>query len=156
MKWLRFLILGVGTLYNQRADAQCRILNWSQELTIRPSESTAVVADTANQITSIESRGVLSKYLIVHYAHAKRKLLLKNSIWGFVDSRQAVWRSYKKELFLVLNYNGSWVEYAIERPIRTRLSATYQAVMYSRTLDSKIKSTWTDAIKDVPPGYIVR
>src|SRR4051812_36419877 len=121
MNWLKFLILGVSILTSQRVDAQCRLLYWSQELTTKPSQSMAIVADTANQITSVESRGALSKYLIVHYAHAKRKLLLKNSIWGFVDSRQAVWRSYKKELFLVLNYNGGWVEYAIERPVRTRL-----------------------------------
>ncbi|WP_460938710.1 hypothetical protein [Spirosoma humi] len=156
MNWLRFLILGTGTLSGQWVDAQCRILYRSQELVVQPDQYVAIIPDTAAQITAIESRGVLSKYLLVHYAHAKRKLLLKSSIWGFVDSRQAVWRSYNKELFLVLNYNSSWVEYAIERPVGTRLSATYPAVMYSRTLDSEIKSTWNDAIKDVSPGYIVR
>jgi len=156
MYWLRFLILGVGILSGQWVDAQCRILYRSQEFPLKSDQNTAIIPDTAGQITAIESRGVLSNYLVVHYAHAKRKLLLKNSIWGFIDSRQAVWRSYHKELFLVLRYNTSWVEYAIERPVGTRLSATYPAVMYSRTLDSKIKSTWGDAMKDVPPGYIIR
>lgn len=156
MYWLQFLILGVGLLSGQQVDAQCRILYRSQDLTIKPDQNRAIVADTANQIIAVESRGALSKYLIVRYAHAKRKLLLKNSIWGFVDSHQAVWRSYNKELFLVLKYNSSWIEYAIERPVGTRLSVTYPAVMYSRTLDSKIKSTWGDAMKDIPPGYIIR
>lgn len=156
MYWLRLLLLGVGILSGQWVDAQCRILYRSQEFPLKSDQNIAITPDTANQITAIESRGVLSNYLIVHYAHAKRKLLLKNSIWGFVDSHHTVWRSYRKELFLVLKYTSSWVEYAIERPVGTRLSATYPAVMYSRTLDSKIKSTWGDAMKDVPPGYIVR
>ncbi|GAB4043255.1 hypothetical protein [Spirosoma litoris] len=150
MNWLRLIPLLLGLLYSQQTDAQYRILYRSQDLSIRPD-----LPDTADQITAIESRGALSKYLIVRYAHAKRQLLLKSSIWGFIDSRQAVWRSYKKELFLLLKYNNNWVEYAIERPIATRLSAMYPAIMYSRTLDSKIKSNWGDAMKDVPPGFVV-
>jgi hypothetical protein len=156
MNWLRLLILLQGILYNQLANAQCRILYRSQDLLNIPDQNKVITPDTSNPITDIESRGVLSKYLVVRYAHARRKLMPKKSIWGFVDSHQAVWRSYHKELFLVLKYNGGWVEYAIERPVRTRLTALYWAVMYSRTLDSKIKSTWTDAMKDVPAGYIAR
>ncbi|GAB4038141.1 hypothetical protein GCM10028774_35430 [Spirosoma jeollabukense] len=114
------------------------------------------MADTLDQITSIESRGAMSKYLIVRYAHSKRKLIPKNSIWGFIDSRKAVWRSYEKELFLVIKNNGGWVEYAVNRPVRTRLTAMHGAIMYSRTLDSRIRSNWSDAMADVPKGYIVR
>ncbi|WP_461114841.1 hypothetical protein [Spirosoma jeollabukense] len=154
MNSLRLVFLLLGIWYGQLASAQCRILYHSQDIAVTPVQD--VMADTLDQITSIESRGAMSKYLIVRYAHSKRKLIPKNSIWGFIDSRKAVWRSYEKELFLVIKNNGGWVEYAVNRPVRTRLTAMHGAIMYSRTLDSRIRSNWSDAMADVPKGYIVR
>ncbi|CAN5284325.1 hypothetical protein BH09BAC4_BH09BAC4_26270 [soil metagenome] len=153
MNSLRLVFLLLGVVYGQLTNAQCRLLYHSQDLIITPDQD--VVPDTTDQITSIESRGALSKYLIVHYAHSRRKLIAKTSIWGYVDSRNAVWRSYEKELFLVIKNNGGWIEYAVNRPVRTRLTAMHGAIMYSRTLDSDIKSNWADAMADVPKGYIV-
>lgn len=135
--------------------AQYRILYRSQDLTTRSDQDTVIYSDTTDRITAIESRGILSKYLIVRYAHSKRKLIAKNAIWGFIDPRGAIWRSFEKELFLVIKYNGGWVEYVIERPVRIRLTPTYGAIMYSRTLDSKIRLVWSDAMADAPLGYIV-
>lgn len=153
MNSLRLVFLFLGIVYGQLANAQCKLLYHSQDLPVTPDQD--VVPDTTDQITSIESRGTLSKYLIVHYAHSRRKLIPKNSIWGYVDNRKAIWRSYEKELFLVIKNNGGWVEYAVNRPVRTRLTAMHGAIMYSRTLDSDIKSNWADAMADVPKGYIV-
>ncbi|GAB4017517.1 hypothetical protein GCM10028808_49110 [Spirosoma migulaei] len=146
-----YLFLVLACLFGKPVSAQWRLLYHSQDINKQQDTS-----HTTNQITSIESRGVLSKYLVVQYAQIKRKLIAKKSVWGLVDGQGAIWRSYQKELFLVLRYNGGWVEYVVNRPVRTRLTATYAASMYSRTLDSKITSSWTKAMEEIPPGHISR
>lgn len=151
MKSSVYLFFLLASLAGKSVSAQWRLLQHSQDMYRQQ-----VVPDSANQITAIDSRGVLSKYLVVHFAHAKRQLVAKKAVWGFIDGQGATWRSYQKELFLVLRYNGGWVEYAVNRPVRTRLTATYAATMYSRTLDSKITSSWTKAMADSPPGHISR
>lgn len=156
MNWLRFLTLVTVVLHSQQINAQCKLIYHSKDLSINSYQSETTVVDTAAQITAVESRGVLSNYLILRYGQSRRKLILKNSIWGFIDSHQAIWRSYQKELFLVRTYNTNWVEYIIQRPIGTRLTAVHEEVMYSRTLDSKIEATWSNAMKDVLPGYLIR
>jgi hypothetical protein len=149
MKARVYLFLLLAGLSVEPVSAQWRLLLRSQD--IDPQQA---IPDSTNQITGIESRGIMSKYLVVHYAHAKRALIAKKAVWGFVDGQGAIWRSYQKELFLVLRDNGGWVEYAVNRPLRTRLTATYAATMYSRTLDSKITSSWTKAMEAIPPGHI--
>ncbi|OJW70908.1 MAG: hypothetical protein BGO59_32295 [Spirosoma sp. 48-14] len=138
-------------LISQPIHAQWRLLFQSQDI-YQPSNR-ATPSDT---ITAIESRGVLSKYLIIRYRHSRRRLMAKDSVWGFVDGYGTIWRSYEKELFVLVDFNGGWVNYAINRPVRTRLSAMYWAPMYSRTLDSKIKSSWSEAMADIPAGHILR
>ncbi|MFD2936352.1 hypothetical protein [Spirosoma flavum] len=154
MKAKRSLLLVLAILASQPIYAQWRLLFRSQD--IQQTLNLMTLTDSANSIMAIESRGVLSKYLIVRYSRSKRKLVAKDSIWGFVDGNGAIWRCYEKELFLVINSNRGWVNYAINRPVGTRLTAMYGARMYSRTLDSKIKSNWSEAMADIPQGYILR
>ncbi len=154
MKSIYVLLLVFSCLVSQPIQAQWRLLFRSQDIRQTPDATT--LTDTLNSITAIESRGVLSKYLIVRYRHSRRRLIAKDSVWGFVDGYGTIWRSYEKELFVVTDFNGGWVQYAINRPVRTRLSAMYWAPMYSRTLDSKIKSSWSEAMADVPAGHMLR
>ncbi|MVM32084.1 hypothetical protein GO755_18690 [Spirosoma sp. HMF4905] len=156
MNPLLFLVLLAGLLKIQQANAQCKIIYRSQDLTVRTDQDLVARPDTGNHITSIESRGILSKYLVVHYEHTKRALIPKKEIWGYIDSQKTAWRSYQKELFRVIKYNEGWVEYVINRPVGTRLTPTYNAVMYSRTLDSPIRTNWSQAMADVPLGHIIR
>lgn len=156
MNRLLLLVLLVGVLTMQQASAQCKLIYRSQELTVRADPDLVAKPDTGNQIVSIESRGVLSKYLVVHYEHLQRALVPKDEVWGYVDDQHTAWRSYHKELFRVIKYNGGWVEYVINRPVGTRLTPTYYAVMYSRTLDSPIRANWSQAMADVPLGHIIR
>ena len=116
---------------SQPIKAQCTIIYQSQDLTNGPD-------------------------LIVRYEHDKRKLVSKKSVWGYIDKYRNIWRSYDKELFLVVKCDGGWIEYLIDRPVKARLTASYKAVMYSRTLDSKIDSNWSKAMSDAPFGFIVR
>lgn len=154
----RILLLGllVGLLNVQQVSAQCKLIYRSQELTARVNQDALIRSDTSDQITAIESRGVLSKYLVVHYEHIQRALVPKKEVWGYIDNKNTAWRSYQKELFQVVKYNGGWVEYVINRPVGTRLTPTYYAVMYSRTLDSPIRANWAQAMSDVPLGHVAR
>lgn len=141
---LLWLLLG-GT---QVACAQWRLLYRSEDLAIQP--------DSVSDISSIESRGTMSKYLIVRHYNRKRELVPKSAVWGYVDNENGVWRSYDRELYRIIYYNGGWVEYSINRMVSARSFALYKAVMYSRNLDSKIKASWLQAMADAPPGHIVR
>lgn len=98
----------------------------------------------------------MSKYLIVRHYNRKRELVPKSAVWGYVDNENGVWRSYDRELYRIIYYNGGWVEYSINRMVSARSFALYKAVMYSRNLDSKIKASWLQAMADAPPGHIVR
>lgn len=114
--------------------------------------------ETVNPIILIERRGELSRFLIVRYAHSKRKLVDKRSIWGFTDSTNAVWRYADGDLCRVVNYDGAGVKYAIYRTyarLRTSRPEVYYTPGYSHTLDSKIKATWGEAMEDIPTGHIL-
>ena len=145
--WVICLLTGLLTV-SQPIKAQCTIVYQSQDLMNGP--------DSTSEVSAVESRGALSKYLIVRYVHNRRKLVPKKAVWGYIDKYRNIWRSYDKELFLVIKCSGGWIEYVIDRPVKTKLTASYKAVMYSRTLDSKIESNWSKAMADAPFGFIVR
>lgn len=135
--------------------AQWRLLVKSQDVfkTPEPADSGA----PANPITLIEPRGELSKYLIVRYAHSKRALIRKSSVWGFADSTNAIWRVYKNDLCRVMRYNDTWVEYGIYRSRSTRNGPTvWYEPGFSRSLDGKVWNRWSEAMADTPPGRIGR
>ncbi|QJD80677.1 hypothetical protein [Spirosoma rhododendri] len=136
------------------ARAQWRLFYQSQDLFRRAVPS--VPSDNADPIVLIEPRGELSKYLIVRYAHSKRALVLKKSVWGFSDSTNVIWRVYRNDLCRVTKYNDTWVEYGLYRSRSTRggLSIWYEPG-FSRGLDGKIWSRWSEAMADAPPGHIV-
>ena len=113
-------------------------------------------ADTTNPIVLIEPRGIFSKYMIVRYAHSKRKLVAKKSIWGYADSTNVIWRCTDNNLCLLLGYNSVWADYAVyHRSNRGRSPVIWFERGYSRTLDSKVRDHWSDAMEDVPAGYVL-
>lgn len=134
--------------------AQWRLLVKSQDAfkTPVPADSNALV----NPIVFVEPRGELSKYLIVRYARSKRALVLKNSVWGFADSTNAIWRVYKNDLCRVVRHNDTWVEYGIYRSRSTRNGPmVWYEPGFSRGLDGKIWNRWSEAMADALPGHIV-
>lgn len=138
--------------------AQWRIIHKSGDIDSVYVANKAAPLDTINPIILIEPRGVLSKFLIVRYAHSRRKLIAKKSVWGFTDSTNAVWRYYNGDLCRVVNCTGSGVDYAIYRTYarsRTSRPEVYYVAGYSRTLDSKIEATWEKAMEDIPPNFIL-
>lgn len=153
MKARTALCLVFLVLIHQPIYAQWRLLHKSQDI-IQPIDTTTN-ADLADPITLIEPRGEWSKYLIVRYAHSKRKLVPKKQIWGFTDSTKAIWRYYNNNLCRVMKYNGTWVEYAIycSRSNRNGRPTIWYEPGYSRSLDSKIWSNWSAAMADIPAGF---
>ena len=152
MNAFRLFLLVAGLFFSLSAEAQWRLLYQSQDILVEAS-------DTMPSIDFIESRGTLSKYAIVHFSNRPKALVLKKSFWGFIDGRNRTWRSYQREFYLITSFNGGWVEYVINRiGINTRSGSQYNTLQrtYSRTLDSRISSVWSDAMSDVPPNYILR
>ncbi|GAB2541497.1 hypothetical protein [Spirosoma aerophilum] len=149
MRSFRIILFVIGLSLSQATRAQWRLLYKSQDI-VAPG------ADTALSITSIESRGLFSKYLVVRSDNQPKSLVLKNAVWGYVDGNNRVWRSYDKDSYLLVKYNGGWAEYAINRFVSGTSFRTYMQPMYSRTLDSPIHSTWQAAMKDVPPSFILK
>jgi hypothetical protein len=150
-----FLLL-VGLVWTvPSAQAQWRLFYQSQALFQTPVHS--VPATDVDPIVLIEPRGELSKYLIVRYAHSKRALVLKKSVWGFADSTNVIWRVYRNDLCRVTKYNGTWVEYGIYRSRSTRNGRpiVWYEPGFSRSLDGKIWSRWSEAMADAPPGHVV-
>ncbi|MVM30170.1 hypothetical protein GO755_09005 [Spirosoma sp. HMF4905] len=145
----RFLLLLVCITLSQGVQAQWRLIYTSKDILAEES-------DTIHKITSIHSRGALSKYLIVHSSDQSKKRVLKKDIWGYIDGDNKLWRSYNKEFYMVTNYNGGWVEYAITRLVPDRPSQSFNLLLYSRTLDSRVYSNWMKAMGDLPQNYIVR
>ena len=152
MKILHFLLLLILLLLTQKAEAQLRLVYRSQDLIAEP--------DSGEHIKSIESRGALSKYITVCYVDNTKTLIPKKEIWGYVGVNKEIWRSYKKEFYRVVNYNSYWVEYVIDRLVQSERSRkeynTYSMTVYSRTLDSSIYLTWSEAMADIPPTFILR
>ncbi|AKD56640.1 hypothetical protein [Spirosoma radiotolerans] len=151
MNFLKVFALIGGLIFCNAVNAQWRLLQKSQDILIEP--------DTTNKIELIVSRGSFSKYLIVSYFNGEKKLVLKKEIWGYVDDKKEIWRSYKKEFYRVIKYNGGWVEYAVDRSIqssRLRSYGVYSLLLYSRTLDSSIHTNWSEAMSDIPSTYILR
>ncbi|PRY37555.1 hypothetical protein CLV58_11024 [Spirosoma oryzae] len=155
MKIVLLLAVLIWALPEGPVCAQWRLLVKSQDV-FKLSEPTAPDA-LANPITLIEPRGELSKYLIVRYAHSKRALVRKSSVWGFADSTNAIWRVYKNDLCRVTRYNDTWVEYGIYRSKNNRNGPTvWYEPGFSRGLDGKIWNRWSEAMADALPGHIVR
>ncbi|MFD2935440.1 hypothetical protein [Spirosoma flavum] len=148
-----FLVLIVSAC--QPICAQWRLIYKSQDI-IQPTDTTTSL-DRTNLITLIEPRGEWSKYLIVRYAHSKRRLISKKQVWGFTDSTNAIWRYTDNDLCRVMKVNGTWVEYAIYRSKSNKNGrpTVWYEPGYSRSLDSKIWPYWSEAMADVPVGYIV-
>lgn len=157
MNWLSLCIVLVTGPLLQPAQAQWRLLYTSQDVFRLPH---AAVPDTgADSITLIEPRGELSKYLIVRYAHRKRALVLRKSVWGFTDDSNAIWRVYRNDLCRVMKYNGTWVEYGLYRSRSTARSSgpiVWYEPGFSRGLDGKIWNRWSEAMTDALPGHVVR
>ncbi len=153
MNTFRFLLVVASLCLSQNIQAQWRLLYHSKDVTTE--KMVAEEPDMASQIQSIESRGSLSKYLVVRFSNHQKSLVLKKDVWGYVDDNYRIWRSCDKEMYLVTRYNnGGWVEYVANR--LTTGGRIYPQVMYSRTLDSQISTVWLQAMSDVPPMYIVR
>ena len=155
---MKSIILGLFILMSQPLRAQWRLIYKSGDIdSIWVANKTASI-NTSNPITSIERRGELSRFLIVRYAHSKRQLVATKDVWGFTDSTNTVWRYFGGDLCRVVNYNGAGVEYAIYRTfsrLRTNRPEVYYTPGYSRTLDSKIETTWEKAMEDIPSGHIL-
>ncbi len=152
MNTFRFFLLVASLCQSQNVQAQWRLIYQSKDLT--SEKIVAEMVDTESQIRSIESRGSLSKYLIVRFSNHQKSLVLKKAVWGYVDDDNRIWRSCDREVYLVTRYNGGWVEYVANR--LTASGRIYPQLMYSRTLDSRICPNWLQAMSDVPPTYIVR
>lgn len=152
MKAIQALFLVFVGLICQPAYAQWRLIYKSQDI-IHPIDTTSL--DRTNPIILIEPRGEWSKYLIVRYAHSKRKLVPKKQVWGFTDSTNAIWRYYNNDLCRVIKYNGTWVEYAIycSTSSKSGRPRTWYEPGYGRSLDSKIWPSWSKAMADVPIGF---
>ncbi|MVM37683.1 hypothetical protein GO730_08860 [Spirosoma sp. HMF3257] len=145
----RFLLLFLCIVLSQNVNAQWRLIYQSKDIL-------AEEADTTNKITSIQSRGALSKYLVVHSGSQQKTLVPKKAIWGYIDGNNRLWRSYNKEFYQVINYNGGWVEYGITRLVPGRPSQSFNLQLFSRTLDSRVYSNWMKAMGDLSQNYIVR
>lgn len=153
LTWVAFvLLIGIA----QPTKAQWRLLYKSQDIV--QLTDTAAQSDPGNPIVLIEPRGEWSKYLIVRYAHSKRKLIPKKQVWGFTDSTNTIWRYADNDLCRVLSYNGAWVEYAIYRNKNNKNGrpTTWYEPGYSRTLDGKVETTWRKAMEDIPSETILR
>ena len=146
---VRMLLLLVGLALSLRTQAQWRLIYQSKDIV-------ATASDTTRFFTSIESRGTLSKYLIVRSDDRQKSLVLKDAVWGYVDGNNGVWRTYEKECFLLVRYNGGWAEYVVNRLVSSGSSRTFMQPMYSRTLDSRIYASWQEAMRDVPPSFILK
>lgn len=154
---LRSFNLFIFLLFSQPVKAQWRLIYKSQDIDSIYSANKAITGNSVNPIILIEQRGRLSKFLIVRYAHTKRKLVAKKSVWGFTDSTNVIWRYYDSDLYRVVSYNDLGVEYAMYRVyVRGRPNYDYFELAYSRTLDSKIEISWKKAMEDIPTGNILR
>ena len=164
---IKSLILSILFLMSQPLKAQWRLIYKSQDIDSIWAVNKTVPVNTENPIVLIERRGVLSRFLIVRYAHSKRKLVNTKNVWGFTDSTNAVWRYSGGDFCRVVDYNGAGVKYAIRRTTNGYLNPTesesaqrcpcvYYVVGYSRTLDSKIETNWEKAMEDIPPDYMLQ
>ena len=151
-------ILGIFLLISPALKAQWQLIYKSKDIDSVWAANQTRPLELINPITSIERRGIFSRYLVVRFAHSKRKLVAIKSVWGFTDSTNTVWRYSEGDLCRVVNYTGAGVEYAIYRTYLRRNSppVVYYIAGYSRTLDSKIEANWAKAMDDVPAGHILR
>ncbi|MFD2935269.1 hypothetical protein [Spirosoma flavum] len=147
MHIFRLFLFVIGFSFSQGVQAQWRLLYQSKDIANAP--------DTTSPIKLIESRGALSKYIVVHFSNHEKILVLKKDIWGYADGSNRIWRSYDKEFYLVTSYNGAWVDYVVDRLVANTRNQIFQP-LYSRTLDSRISAIWTKAMSDVSPSYRVR
>lgn len=133
--------------------AQCKLLYRSRDvLQVIDGEA---AADSLNPIVLIKPRPEFSKYLTVRYAHLERKLIPKKQVWGFTYSTHAIWRCYHNDLCRVMSDNGVWIEYSIYRTESNRTGnlISWCEPGHSRSLDSKVWSSWLAAMADVPTGF---
>lgn len=111
------------------------ILSWTdydQRILYRSGD--IMFTDSTQNIRKIRAQQY-TKYLKVIYLDGKKVRFPKDSVWGFVDKKDRVYRLYHRQLYRVIK-NNDFVQYAYTSNHGKFRSTTYRR--YSRTLDSKI------------------